>query len=456
VATGRTTQIANAPLPTRLVRPLEEFLSTETLGGILLLIAAVAALIWANLPGDSYNDVWTTHAIVDLGKVSLELELVEWVNDALMAVFFFVVGMEIKREVLRGELADPRRAALPVAAALGGMIAPALIYLALNAGSDGQRGWGIPMATDIAFSIGVLALLGTRVPVALKVFLLALAIADDLGAIAVIAIFYTDDLSLAWLGAAAGLLGLTYVMGKAGIRDVIVYVGVAVVAWVAVHESGMHATIAGVAFGLMAPIRPMFGRRELSTSALELVVQAREGERRGGEGDEERNVALRDLEELARESQPVLDRLEHALHPWTSYVIVPIFALANAGVELSGGAISDASTSRVTAGVALGLMLGKPIGIVALSWLAVRAGVAALPNGVSWNHIIGAGMIAGVGFTVSIFISNLAFSAAVLVEDAKIGILAGSFVMALVGLVYLYTITKPGVGSDDAEAISSA
>lgn len=434
-------QIANAPLPARLVRPLEEFLSTETLGGVLLLAAAVAALVWANLPGDSYHDFWSTHLTVDLHKVVLDLSLEHWVNDALMAVFFFVVGMEIKREVLRGELADRRRAALPVAAALGGMIVPAAIYLTLNAGGDGERGWGVPMATDIAFAVGVLALLGPRVPTSLKVFLLALAIADDLGAIAVIAVFYTEDIDLAWLAAAAGLLALTFALGHFGIRDVVVYVGIAVVAWVAVYESGVHATIAGVAFGLMTPIRPYFTGRQVSAAALDLVAQAREGERAEGDGSEDRNAALRELEELARESQPVLDRLEHALHPWTSYVIVPIFALANAGIELSGGAVSDAASSRVTAGVMLGLMIGKPAGVLLFSWAAVRAGVAALPAAVGWAHIAGAGLLAGIGFTVSIFIANLAFTDVALVEEAKIGILAASVVMAIVGLVMLRAVS---------------
>jgi len=430
------------------VRPLEEFLSTETLGGILLLVAAMAALVWANAPGDSYHDFWSSHIVIDLDIASIDLDLAGWVNDALMAIFFFVVGLEIKRELLRGELADVRRAALPVAAALGGMIAPALLYLALNAGTEGERGWGVPMATDIAFAIGVMALLGRRVPVSLKVFLLALAIADDLGAIAVIAVFYTEQLSLSWLVFALALLALTYVLGRTGVRDVIIYVGIGAVVWIAVHESGVHATIAGVALGLMTPISPFFGQRQLSSSALELLVQARQAEHRGGAGDDDRNAALRDLEELARETQPILDRLEHALHPWTSYVIVPIFALANAGIELSGGAISDAATSRVTGGVALGLMFGKPIGIFVFSWLAVRAGIAALPAGVTWLHVLGAGLIAGIGFTVSIFVSNLAFTDPALVEDAKIGILGGSALMGVVGLAALYVITKPSQPSE--------
>lgn len=447
---SRRTPISNEPLPKRLVKPLEEFLDTETLGGVLLLVAAVAALIWANLPGSSYEDFWSTHLAVDLHIVELDLSLGHWVNDALMAVFFFVVGLEIKREILRGELNAPRKAALPVAAALGGMVLPALVYLAFNAGTDASRGWGIPMATDIAFAVGVLALLGTRAPLSLKIFLLALAIVDDLGAIAIIAVFYTDDLDLAWLGFAVALMGLTYVMGRFGVRDVIVYVAVAVVAWFAVHESGIHATIAGVAFGLITPINPFFGQRELSGHALELVVQAREAERKGEEGADERNAALRDLEELARESQPVLDRLEHALHPWTSFVIVPIFALANAGVDLGGGVVGDSVGSRVTAGVALGLMVGKPAGIFLFSWIAVRLGIATLPTGVNFGHVFGAGLIAGIGFTVSIFIANLAFTDPQDVDEAKIGILVGSFTMAIVGLGVLYLLSKPSRNVGDA------
>jgi NhaA family Na+:H+ antiporter len=443
-------RIANAPLPRRLARPLEEFLSTETLGGILLLVAALAALLWANLAGDSYRNFWSSHVVINLDVVSLDLALVAWVNDALMAVFFFVVGLEIKREFLRGELRDPRKAAFPLAAALGGMIAPAAIFYALNAGTDGDRGWGIPMATDIAFAVGVLALLGKRVPASLKVFLLTLAIADDLGAILVIALFYTESIDLAWLGFAVALLALTYAMSRTGIRDVIVYVGIAVVAWVAVHESGVHATIAGVAFGLMTPIKPYFGQRELRGSAFELMVQAGDADAQGKRGAEERNAALRDLEELARESQPVLDRLEHALHPWTSYVIVPIFALANAGIALNGNAIADAFSSRVALGVILGLAVGKPLGILLFSWLAVQARVATLPGGVTWGYIFGAGLIAGVGFTVSIFITDLAYADPVLIERAKIGILAGSVAMALLGLALISAIARSVKGENES------
>lgn len=407
---GRTT---NAPVPQRLTRPLEEFLSTETLGGILLLAAAAAALLWTNLAGDSYHDLWSARFGVDLDFVSLDLALVAWVNDAFMAVFFFVVGLEIKREVLRGELGDRRKAALPIAAAVGGMIAPATIFYALNAGTDGDRGWGIPMATDIAFAVGVLALLGKRVPASLKVFLLTLAIADDLGAILVIALFYTGTIDLAWLGLAVALLALTYAMGQADIRYAIVYVALAVVTWVAVHESGVHATIAGVTFALVIPINWHTGQQQLQSAT-----------------------------EQAGMGPPTLDRLEHALHSWTSYVIVPIFALANAGIALDGNAIADAASSRVTLGVVLGLVIGKPLGILVFSWLAARTGLATLPRGVTWPHLFGAGLIAGIGFTVSIFITDLAYTDAARIEHAKLGILAASAGMAVLGLLTLYLISK--------------
>ncbi|HET6614686.1 MAG TPA: Na+/H+ antiporter NhaA [Dehalococcoidia bacterium] len=439
-----------------IVRPLQEFLSTETAGGVLLLLAAIAALIWANAPGtDSYADFWNAHIHLDLNVVDLDLSLQHWVNDALMAIFFFVVGMEIKRELLKGELADPRKAALPVAAALGGMIVPALIYASMNFGGDGSHGWGIPMATDIAFAVGVLTLLGTRVPVSLKVFLLALAITDDLGAIAVIAIFYSESIEFGWLAAAVGAVALTAVMGRLGVRDLIVYIAVGLFAWLAVYESGVHATIAGVALGLLAPVNAFFSNREVEQRVMGLAEELRRGEAEGTpEGDELGRSALRELEELARESRPVLDRLEHALHPWTSYAIIPIFALANAGVELSGDTVRDAATSPVGLGVALGLMLGKPIGITLFSFVAVRSGLASLPGGVSWAMLAATGMIAGIGFTVSLFIADLAFDSAALVDEAKIGILAGSALIGVAGFVALRWLSPAPAASRESHASS--
>lgn len=380
----------------RLVRPLQEFLATESAGGALLLAAAAAAIVWANAPfGGTYFDFWATRLNIDLGAFGIDEALVSWVNDALMAVFFFVVGLEIKRELTRGELAEPRKAALPAIAAAGGMLAPALIFLAINLGGEGARGWAIPMATDIAFAVGVLSLAGARVPLSLKVFLLALAIVDDLGAIAVIALFYTSSLSLVWLAAAIVVFALTYLLARLGVRHIVIFAAIALVAWLAVYESGIHATIAGVMMGLLIP-----------------------------SGDSGGDAS-------------VLTRLEHVLHPWTSFVIVPIFALANAGIVLDGGIVRDAASSPVSLGVALGLMLGKPIGIVLFAFAAVKLGVASLPDDIRWPQVVVVGMIAGIGFTVSLFIAPLAFSDAGLVDEAKVGVLAGSTLIGVAGLVAL-------------------
>jgi len=395
------------------VRPLQEFLNTETLGGLVLLAATAVALVWANVAADSYRDVWTRHAGGEVAALHLDLSLRAWVNDALMAVFFFVVGLEIKRELVRGELASPRRAALPMAAAIGGMAAPAGLYLALNAGERGEHGWGIPMATDIAFAVGVLALLGPRVPLALKVFLLGLAIVDDIGAIIVIAVAYTGDLDPWWLGGAALIIAGVAVSARAGVRVWWAYLPLGVAAWIAVHESGVHATIAGVAMGLAMPLQ---ARRDGQT-ALE------EGE------------------------TPVVERLEHLLHPWTSFAIVPLFALANAGVELGGGAIRDAVSSRVALGAALGLAIGKPAGILLAAFVALRLRVAELPEGVTWSRLGAVSLVAGIGFTVSLFITGLAFDDAALRDEATLGVLGGSALMGALGLVALARATRGPAGA---------
>ncbi len=329
-----------------------------------------------------------------------------------MAIFFFVVGLEIKREVVDGELSDPRAAALPVAAAIGGMIVPALIFAVLNLTGGGGRGWGIPMATDIAFAVGVLALLGTRVPLSLKLFLLALAIVDDIGAIAVIAIFYTEHLSLPWLGCAVAIFAMTAALSLLRVRIVAVYLALAAVAWLAVHESGVHATIAGVIMAMLIPT-------DHGASANNATV---------------------------------LDRLEHMLHPWSGYLIVPLFALANAGVDLGGGAVGDAATSRVSVGVIIGLIGGKPIGITLFALAAVTCGIATLPRGVRWAQILAAGMIAGIGFTVSIFISELAFTDPALIDEAKIGILAGSVLAGIAGYVSLRVVSRSDPSMEDPAA----
>lgn len=435
-----------AALPRAIVRPLQEFLATEASGGVVLLAAAVAALIWVNLPfGGSYEDFWTAHVRLDLRVITLDLSLREWVNDGLMALFFYVVGLEIKREVLEGELAGVRRAALPAAAAIGGMAAPALIYLAWNTGGAGEHGWGIPMATDIAFAVGIVTLAGSRVPNSLKVFLLALAIVDDLGAIVVIAIFYSDGIALGWLAGAAGVLALVAALGWLRVRSVTVYLVLGACAWLAVFESGVHATVAGVALALLTPMRSYADRERFPEAATALIGEYEGASAEGGRGgDELATAALGDIEDLARESQPVLDRIEHALHPWTSYVVLPVFALANAGVVLRGGSIEDAVRSPIAAGIAFGLIVGKPLGILVFAWIATRLGFAALPPDVRWSQMVAVAIVAGIGFTVSLFITGLAFVETQHADDAKMAILAASCVMGAAGYIALRCTTRVG------------
>jgi NhaA family Na+:H+ antiporter len=366
--------------------PFQRFFATESAGGIVLLVCAALALAWANSPWSPlYEQLWHASLTAGTGAVGLTLTLHEWVNDGLMAVFFLLVGLEIKREVLVGELATRRSASLPIAAALGGMVVPALVYVAINAGGPGAPGWGIPMATDIAFALGILALLGDRIPTGLKVFLAALAIADDLGAVLVIALFYTDHLALGALAWAGGIVALLIVLNRMGTSHAAVYVVLGGALWVAMLASGIHATVAGVLLAFTIPAR---------TGAV----------------------------------------VEHALHGVTAFVIVPLFALANAGVPLAGG---EGMASPIALGVLLGLVVGKPLGILLASWLAVRAGVAELPQGVSWRSLSGAGWLGGIGFTMSLFIAGLAFGDARMLDTAKIGILAGSFVAGIGGWLLL-------------------
>jgi Na+:H+ antiporter, NhaA family len=429
---GPVYSASDKPLARLVARPVREFLRVEAAGSILLLLAAAAALIWANSPwASSYDALWHAHLTLDVGPLHLDESLQHWVNDALMAIFFFVVGLEIKYELVNGDLRDPRTAALPIVAAVGGMVVPAGIYFALNPpGSDGSAGWGIPMATDIAFAVGVLGILGRRIPSAARLFLLTLAIVDDIGAILVIAVFYTSDLSLTWLAIAIGLLALMVVARVLRIWSLVVYAILGVGVWFALLESGVHATLAGVAIGLLAPATPLLKEevaREFAARALE---------DRQLDADE-----LARLRFLLQESVSVVERLIGTLHPVSAYVVLPIFALANAGVEL--GAIGKVFTEPVGLGIILGLVLGKPIGIYATSFLAVRLGVAKLPEGTSWSMVLGLGGVAGIGFTVSIFIAGLSFPGAeLLTEEAKIAILLASLLAAVVGVALLLAATR--------------
>jgi NhaA family Na+:H+ antiporter len=434
-------RIAPARTPiVRLVRPFQEFASRETSGGILLLMCTVVALVWANSPwADYYTALWHTRLTVGVGSFNLSNELHFWVNDALMAVFFFVVGLEIKRELLAGELASPRQAALPILAAVGGVLVPALLYILLNANGSGVRGWGIPMATDIAFAIGVMALLGDRVPLGLKVFLTALAIVDDIAAVLVIAVFYTANLAWGALGIAVSCLLLALAANRLGVRHPLPYALIGAVLWMTVLQSGIHATIAGVLLAFMIPSRTAINQREFlehGRAVLDHFEQAAEKDSLNILSDIEQQTAVEALEDACEKVQPPLHRLEYALHPWVTFLIMPLFALANAGVSLSGD-LGNVVTQRVTLGVVLGLVLGKPIGVTLASWLAVRSGLASLPENVSWKQIHGAGWLAGIGFTMSLFMTGLAFTDDAHLREAKLGILIASLCAGIVGSVIL-------------------
>jgi NhaA family Na+:H+ antiporter len=399
VPTARPRRLRRDRLLARATQPLLRFVGVEAAGGIVLIAATTAALVWANSPWqEHYGSFWSTSIRIEVGSYVWDEDLVHVVSDLLMAIFFFVVGMEIKREIVVGELRDRRAMALPALAALGGMVVPAVLYTAFNVGSAGADGWGIPMATDIAFALGVVTVLGRRVPPAVKVLLLTLAIVDDVGAIAVIAVFYATDLGPRWLVVAAAISVVIGLMHRAHVTTPVPFVIAGAALWLAVYESGVHATIAGVVFGLLTPARPAG---------------------------------------IADDTSPC-DRLIEAFHPWTSFVVLPVFALANAGIPLSADTFSDPSS--VFVGIAVGLVIGKLVGVVSFSWLAVRLGLGRLPGGVRWRHMVGVGAVAGIGFTVSLFISRLAFESAALQDDAKSATLAASLIAATIGaLVFLFT-----------------
>jgi len=419
---------------------IREFFKMEAAGGILLVLAAAIALFIANSPLASfYAALLGTTAEVRVGAFSIEKPFTLWINDGLMAVFFLLVGLEIKREMLVGELASLRRAGFPIAGALGGVLVPALLYTTFNRTGPGASGWGIPMATDIAFVIGVMALLGNTVPLRLRVFLTALAIVDDIVAVLVIALFYTAEISIPSLLAAAFCLAVLAALNWLGVRHPIPYALVGVVLWASILESGVHATIAGVLLAMLIP-----ARTEMDHPAFLHHVQNVLGDYAGMvhapntvEVEEHRQMAIEALEDSCEQVQSPLHRLEHVLHPWVTFAIMPLFALANAGVKL-GGDLASQMISPVASGVAIGLLLGKPLGITLLAWLAVRAGLAALPDGLSWVQIHAAGWLGGIGFTMSLFLAALAFNQESLLVEAKVGILAGSLATGLVGATLLW------------------
>lgn len=462
---------SDRPLARSLGRPIQRFMAIEAASGMLLIVATVIALVWANSPWkDSYHDLWNTEVRIEVGDViALEqhgdhaepgtggaegsagseaegaageaaepaeddghpLTLGLFVNDALMVLFFFVVGLEIKRELVVGELRNPRAAMLPALAALGGMIVPALIYTAFNAGTDTSGGWGIPMATDIAFAVGVMSLLGPRVPTGLKIFLLTLAIVDDIGAIVVIALFYTDDLATNWLIVSAVLVGVVTLMKRARVWFIPAYVGVGIVLWYALFQSGVHATIAGVLLGLIAPARPLVQEVDPSETFEPTVF------------------GVRRTTFHVNESISIAERLANALHPYTSFLIVPVFALANAGVELSSDTISDAVSAAPTLGVFFGLLVGKAVGVSLFTLGAVKLGISPLPTGASPRHIFAVGTLGGIGFTVALFVTGLSFDDPSVADQAKMGILAASLLASVLGLILLSLATRRRTGGGD-------
>jgi len=379
----------------RVIDPVADFLQAETAGGFALLAGAVVALVWVNLAGaDGYESVWATELRIGIGDVAIDEDFRHWINDGLMVFFFFLISLEIKRELVVGELRQPRAAALPIIAALGGVIVPVAIFFALAGGGDAAEGWGIPMATDAAFALGVLAILGDRVGIGVKLFLVTIAVADDVMAICVIAIAYAGDLSTGWLLAAFGGVACVVALRRLGVTAVAAYVPIGIAIWIATYESGVHATLAGVALGLLTPAGSVGGRN-------------------------------------------VLETLEHRIHPVSSFVVLPLFALANAGVELGGSALSDSDGKRVAIAVAAALVAGKLVGIAGATLLALRLRLGKLPEGVDLRGVVGAAALGGIGFTVSLFIAPLAYADATLVEGAKVGILAGSVISAVAGVAIL-------------------
>jgi NhaA family Na+:H+ antiporter len=433
----------------RWVRPFARFLEIEAASGLVLLACAGAALAAANSPfANAFHAFWDFPVGFSLGSFEMRHPVHYWINDGLMTVFFFLVGLEIKREFVLGELRNPRTAALPLAAALGGMLVPAGIYLAFQLGEAGQHGWGIPMATDIAFVVGVMTLIGSRVPHGLRIMILTLAIADDIGAVIVIAIAYSQAISGAALAAAAVGFGMCFFFNRIGVRAVPIYVALGAGIWFAVSYSGVHPTVAGVALGFATPTGAWMGDRSFR-SLLRDVATHLEGDHKSYLPKSQQEV-LRQVADAARETIPPLERLETALHPWVAFGIMPVFALANAGVHIETSELLH----PVEIAVAAGLVLGKPLGIVLFSWIFVQAGVARLPSGVSWLALVGGGFLGGIGFTMALFIAALALDGALL-DAAKIGILTGSAVAGVAGFIFLYLFLPKAAASPTAGPLAA-
>lgn len=436
----------------RILTPLEEFIHRQTTSGLLLMGTAVLALILANGPlAESYAHLLHTPLSVGAGSWKLEMSLHHWVNDGLMALFFFVIGLELKREILVGELANLRNAVLPIGAAIGGMVVPALIYFSINPEGDAARGWGIPMATDIAFAIGALALLAGRVPKALITFLVALAIVDDLGAVVVIALFYTDTIALTPLAVAAGLLALLLAFNMSGIRKTLPYFIIAVFLWYALLQSGVHATLAGILGALTVPAIPRY-KPELFSAHVKELMQRFDASHQPGQTimtNDKLRAVVQTLENGVHSVEAPLQRLEHVWHIPVAYMVIPIFALTNASIPLAFDSIGTMLNHPVMLGVSVGLVAGKFIGITGVSWLLLKMGVAVLPKKTRFTQIAGVSLLAGIGFTMSIFVAELGFAAQPeFLLMAKTGILAASVLAGIAGFIWLYLVSTPATVED--------
>jgi NhaA family Na+:H+ antiporter len=438
----------------RLFKAFREFTRLEATGGILLLATSIIAILWANSPWrQSYYDLWHMPLTISFNGFALSHDLHWWINESLMVIFFFVIGLEIKREIQVGELSSVRKATLPIAAALGGMLLPAALYALINAGTPGARGWGVPMATDIAFALGVMLLLGPRVPLNLKIFLTALAIVDDIGAVLVIGVFYTEQIIWLNLLIAAGILLALGLANLLGVRNPTIYAILGIGLWLAFLESGVHATLAGVLLAATIPSKNKIDRGEFMQRARAVLHDFEHaGEERKHMLTSQQQEALHSLEVAAQDVESPLQRLEHSLHPWVTYLIIPLFALANAGVSLQTN-FQAIVMDRVSLGIIAGLLIGKQVGIVLASWLATRAGLADLPNGINWKHISAAAWLAGIGFTMALFISSLAFGGTPNEDAAKVGILVASLIAGVIGLYTLRRSTVPVAAAQTPETL---
>lgn len=434
----------------KILTPFEEFVHRQTTSGLLLMAMAVLAMFLANSSlASTYEHIIHTMASVDFGSWSLEMSLNHWINDGLMALFFFVVGLELKREILVGELAQLRNAVLPIAAAIGGMVVPALIYVAINPEGDAARGWGIPMATDIAFAIGALALLANRVPKALITFLVALAIVDDLGAVMVIAFFYTETIAVTPLLVAVGLFVILLMLNVTGIRKTVPYFIVSAFLWYALLQSGVHATLAGILGALSVPAKPKYNP-ELFCEHVGELMQLFKTSHEPGQSimtNEKLRAVVQTLENSVHSVETPLQRMEHLWHMPVAYLVIPVFALVNAGISLDFGSLGQTLTHPVMLGVSVGLVIGKFIGITGASWLVLKLGIAVLPKDTRFTQIAGVSLLAGIGFTMSIFVAQLGFEGdATLLLMAKTGILFASLLAGITGFLWLYLVSKPAEG----------